>query len=82
MMNWDPEDQLSGFCSVGLLEWVLVSVPRRPNLRRLAALLQPEGKAGLKGDSPGRRISITPSKSTGSQWWSCTAKESLCSLCF
>ncbi len=67
-------DQLLGFCSVwfggGLFHAELVGV-RRPNRRRLAALLHPWGRAGLgMVCSVGRRMRVMPSKSTGVHWWS------------
>ncbi len=58
----DPERGFRSLCSTGY-----AGCPRRPNRRRLAALLQPAGIAGLKGASLGRRIRVTPSTSTGVQ---------------
>ena len=62
-------DQLFGFCSVwsgGALPHAVVVGVRRPNRRRLAALLHPRGSAGLGVvRSVGRRMRVRPSKSTG-----------------
>jgi len=58
-------DQLAGFPS-------LLFTPdgnRRPNRRRMLALLQPRASAGFGVvRSVGRRMSVMPSKSTGVHW--------------
>ena len=56
------------------------SVDLRPKRRYLAALLHPCRRAGFGVNfSFGCRMRVIPSKSTGRQWWSWTAKDSRCS---